>query len=597
MIRAGSRTPPIKNRGGPTDTSRVIRRVAVAATVVVFGATLTGAARAATPVPGAPSCPVFPADNWWNADISASPVNSHSAAWLASTNASTTHLHPDFGSSGDPAHPYGIPYAVVDGSHAKVNVTFDYSTESDHVPYPLGPDIPIESGSDAHAVVVDSSTCRLYETFATRQVNGGWAAGSGAVWDLKSNALRPNTWTSGDAAGLPILPGLLRLDEVQQGFVSHAIRFTVAKSSRAHLWPARHDAGSTSDPNVAPMGARFRLQAGFDISHFRPDTQVVLRAMQHYGLVVADNGSNWFFQGAATNAWPDAFISELKTIPASAFEAIDTSALQVGPDSGQVANADVTVPPPPPPPHGSSGYWIVDDVGKVTNFGSVPFAGYASMSPTVHIEGTPSGAGYWTVTSWGHVRAFGDAVMLGELPALSSGETVVSMSRTATGRGYWLFTNGGKAFPYGDAPTIPDARAIALNAPILDSVATPSGRGYYLIAGDGGVFCFGDAQFHGSMGGHPLNAPVQSLVPTPDGLGYWLVAADGGVFSFGAPFRGSMGGHPLNKPVSGMVAYGDGYLMVAQDGGVFDFSNLAFNGSLGGSILAHPIVSVAGWSG
>ena len=128
-------------------------------------------------------------------------------------------------------------------------------------------------------------------------------------------------------------------------------------------------------------------------------------------------------------------------------------------------------------------------------------------------------------------------------------------------------------------------------------MATPSGRGYYLIAGDGGVFCFGDAQFHGSMGGHPLNAPVQSLVPTPDGLGYWLVAADGGVFSFGAPFRGSMGGHPLNKPVSGMVAYGDGYLMVAQDGGVFDFSNLAFNGSLGGSILAHPIVSVAGWSG
>jgi hypothetical protein len=390
---------------------------------------------------------------------------------------------------------------------------------------------------------------------------------------------------------------LLRYDEVQQGFVSHAIRFTVARTRDAHLWPTRHDAGSTTDPNVPPMGARFRLRADFDISKYRADTQVVLRAMQHYGMVLADNGSNWFFQGAATNSWPDAFISELKTIPASAFEAVNTSSLEVSPGSGQVSNADVTVTPPPPPPTGSSGYWIVDDAGKVYNFGAVPFAGYAVMSPTVHIEATPSGAGYWTVTAWGHVRGFGDAVVYGELPALASGEHVVSLSRTATAAGYWLFTDRGRAIAYGDAPVLGDMNGKPLNAPVLNSVATPSGHGYYLVAGDGGVFCFGDAAFYGSMGGKPLNAPVQALVPDPDGTGYWLVASDGGVFSFGAQFHGSMGGKPLNKPMTGMVAYGDGYLMVARDGGVFDFSSLPFSGSLGSTPISHPIVSVAGWSG
>ena len=568
--------------------------------VLLASLTVAHPTQAGTPLPEAPACPMFPADNWWNADITALPVHARSAAWVAGMNGATARLHPDFGSSGDPAHPYGIPYTVVNGSHAKVSVSFQYASESDPGPYPLGPDINIEgdgsNSGDRHAIVVDSSTCTLYETFATQFSNGAWHAGSGAIWNLNSNALRPNTWTSSDAAGLPILPGLLRLDEVQAGVVTHAIRVTASQTSAGHLWPARHDASSNTDPNVVPMGARLRLKAGFDVSHYGQGTQVVLRAMQHYGLVVADNGSNWFFQGAATNSWPDQLISELKSIPASAFEAVDTSGLMVDPNSGQASGGGLTVPPPAPPPAGTSGYWIVDDNGKVYPFG-VPQAGYAPMSPTVDIEPTANGAGYWVVTAAGRIKAFGNAAFFGDQPPLQPGEQVVSLSRTHSGNGYWLFTTRGRVITYGDAVNRGDMSAFALQGPVLDSVATPSGLGYYLVASDGGVFCFGDAAFAGSMGGIPLNAPVQSLVPDPDGAGYWLVASDGGVFAFAAPFRGSMGDKVLNKPVSGMVAYGDGYLMVAQDGGVFDFSNLAFNGSLGNQVVAHPIVSVAGWSG
>ena len=298
---------------------------------------LAAAPASAAPVPGAPACPVFPNDNVWRADVSRLPVHARSANWLASASASTRRLHPDFGASGDPAVPYGIPYHVVSSSHAKVNVTFDYADESDRGPYPLGDDTPIEggagSGGDMHTVVVDKDTCTLYETWYTQKTPSGWTAGSGAIWSLKSNAQRPDGWTSADAAGLPILPGLLRYDEVVAGSVDHAIRFTVARTDRSYVWPARHHAAAASDPNLPPMGARFRLKASYPISSFRADTQVVLRAMKKHGLMLADNGSNWYFQGAATNAWPDAFVSELKQVPASAFEAVDASSLMISPDS------------------------------------------------------------------------------------------------------------------------------------------------------------------------------------------------------------------------------------------------------------------------
>lgn len=290
-----------------------------------------------TPLPGAPGCPVFPANNVWHADVSALPVHPRSAAWLASSSASSRLLHPDFGTSDDPAAPYGIPYHVVPSSHALVSVDFEYADESDPGPYPLGSDTPIEggagSGGDMHTVVVDKDTCTLYETWYTQQTASGWTAGSGAIWDLSSNAQRPDGWTSADAAGLPILPGLLRLDEVQAGVVDRAIRFTVAKTDRSYLWPARHFASSVSDPNRPPMGARFRLKASFDVSAYAASTRVVLTAMKKYGLMLADNGSDWFFQGAASNSWPSTLISQLKQVPASAFEAVDQSSLMVSPDS------------------------------------------------------------------------------------------------------------------------------------------------------------------------------------------------------------------------------------------------------------------------
>jgi len=286
---------------------------------------------------------VFPADNVWNADISQLPVDPHSSAWLASMNASTTNLHPDFGSSGDPSAPYGIPYTVVTSAHPLINVSFQYASESDPGPYPFGADTPIEGGQNAsgdrHAIMVDSSSCTLYELYDAQYSPNGSTAGSGAIWNLQSDALRPAGWTSADAAGLPIFPGLLRPDEVTAGVVSHAIRFTADETDTSYIWPARHEAGAASDPSLPPMGARFRLKADFNISGYATDTQVVLRAMQHYGLILADNGSNWYFQGAASNNWDPTMIAQLKTIPASAFEAVDESSLMVNPNSGAVATS------------------------------------------------------------------------------------------------------------------------------------------------------------------------------------------------------------------------------------------------------------------
>jgi hypothetical protein len=527
---------------------------------------------------------MFPADNVWNTDISSLPVNTQSGAWMSSMNAGSTRLHPDFGSSGDPANPYGIPFTVVHAGHATRSFTFDYPSESDPGPYPFGADVAVEAGSDHHALMLDADACKLYELYDVR----GSQAGSGAIWDLRSNALRPDTWTSADAAGLPILPGLLRWDEVAAGSVTHAIRFTTVRTDRSYLWPARHQAGSSANSSLPPMGARFRLRGDIDISGYRPDTQVVLRAFQHYGMILADNGSNWFFTGAASNSWPDGFLNELKSIPASWFEAVDEHSLQVSADSGQAAQPTAT----PPAPATGPGYLLADQSGRTFGFGGVHAGGFQPRPGTVDLALMPTGNGYWTVSSDGAVTAAGDARVLGVAPSRRSGELITSISATPSGAGYWLFSTLGRVFPFGDAGNYGDLSALSLNGPVLDSVPTPSGRGYYMVASDGGVFAFGDAVFAGSMGGKPLNAPVRSLVPDPDGQGYWLVATDGGVFAFGAAFRGSMGSVPLNAPVVGMVASGTGYLMVGRDGGVFNFGN-QFYGSLGGQRLSDPIVSVA----
>ena len=313
------------------------RRIAAVALVAALPAVLVSAPAdsAVRNVPGT-QCPMFPADNYWHADVTRLKVHPRSAAWKSHMSP-TRRLHPDFGPSG--GVPYGIPITVVAGTHAKVPVTFEYAAESDRVRYPLGADSKIEGGprstGDRHVIMVDAATCRLYETFATRKVGTRWYAGSGATWYLKTNAVRPRGWTSADAAGLPILPGLLRYDEVRAGYVDHAIRFTTNVTDRRYIWPARHQAGSVTDANYPPMGARFRLKASFPITSYRADTRVVLQAMKRHGLVLADNGSPWYFQGTQDTRWPTGLLDQLKSIPSSAFEAVDTAPLIVNPDSAR----------------------------------------------------------------------------------------------------------------------------------------------------------------------------------------------------------------------------------------------------------------------
>jgi hypothetical protein len=305
-----------------------------------------------TSVPGAANCPMFPANNIWNTDISKLPRDPHSAAWLRSMNSATTFLHPDFGPNPG-GYGYGIPYAIVTSAHPTVPVQFAYADESDRVRYPFGPDTPIEGGknapanTDRHALMVNKSTCTLYELWQARYSPNGSTAGSGAVWNLNSNALRPAGWTSADAAGLPILPGLLNFAQIQQAVrtgkpLTHAIRFTAEATANYYIWPARHRAGSGGIATRPPMGARFRLSTSFNVAGFcgnsQPycaDAKAVLVEMQHYGLILADNGSNWYFQGSATPLWPDALVSLLKGIPARDFVAVNTSCLMVNANSGQ----------------------------------------------------------------------------------------------------------------------------------------------------------------------------------------------------------------------------------------------------------------------
>jgi hypothetical protein len=282
------------------------------------------------PVPGS-TCNVFPSDNVWNTPIANLPVNPKNKVWKRSMDAKSTFLHPDFGPPD-----YGIPLTVVNDSTPTVSVKFKYQSESDPGPYPFTASTPIEQGSDRHALMINSDTCTLYELFDARWNGGSPTAGSGAVFYLSSDALRPAGWTSADAAGLPIFAGLVRWDEVQAGSIDHAIRFTAVCTRNRYIWPARHQAG-VANPDCPPMGARFRLKASYDISGFSPQAQVILQAMKTYGLILADNGSNWYFQGAEDPHWTNALLDQLKTVPAKAFVAVDESACQVSANSGQAA--------------------------------------------------------------------------------------------------------------------------------------------------------------------------------------------------------------------------------------------------------------------
>ena len=300
--------------------------------------------------PSIAGCPVFTDNNVWNAPVDTLPVDPNSQNYTVAIG-SGKGVHADFGSGTWDGGPIGIPYTIVNGTQPKVGVIFDYADESDPGPYPVPPGALIEGGSqsagDRHVLIIDKDNCVLYELYsAYPQANGAWRAGSGAVFTLGSNVLRPSTWTSADAAGLPILPGLVRYDEVASGEIRHAVRFTAPQTRNTFIWPARHYASSLTGQNYPPMGQRFRLKATFDISGFSSDAQVILRALKKFGMILADNGSSWFISGAPDPRWNNDVLHELSRVTGSQFEAVDESSLMVSPDSGQVRQ--ILARPSPP---------------------------------------------------------------------------------------------------------------------------------------------------------------------------------------------------------------------------------------------------------
>jgi hypothetical protein len=280
--------------------------------------------------PGAPSCPVFPASNAWNQRVDALPVAASSAQTIQSIGAGAG-LHADFGSGLWDGGPIGIPFDVVSKRTPRSRPTFEYADESDKVGYPIPKTVHVEGGSassgDRHALLLDKGACRLYELYALRPSGSGWTAGSGAVFDLRSNKLRPAGWTSADAAGLPIFPGLARYDEVARGRIDHALRFTASRTRRAYVYPARHYASSSDDPALPPMGLRVRLKASVDISGYPPQARIVLQALKTYGMILADNGSSWFISGAPNPKWSNDALHTIGAVKGSDLEVVDTSSL------------------------------------------------------------------------------------------------------------------------------------------------------------------------------------------------------------------------------------------------------------------------------
>jgi hypothetical protein len=301
--------------------------VKTASALAILLVALAGGASGAPRLPGAPRCGVFPASSPWNRRVDRLPVAAGSDAIVAAIGRDLP-VHADFGSGLWEGAPIGIPYDVVGRRTPRSRVAFDYADESDRGPYPIPRGVHVEGGGDRHALLVDRDACRLYELYALRRTATGWHAGSGATWSLRSNRLRPAGWTSADAAGLPILPGLARYDEVARGAIHHALRFTVRRSRRAYVYPARHFASSLTDPSLPPMGLRLRLKAGFPTRGFPPQAQVVLEALKRYGMIVADNGSSWFVSGAPDRRWSNDDLHALDRVHGRDFEVVDASSLR-----------------------------------------------------------------------------------------------------------------------------------------------------------------------------------------------------------------------------------------------------------------------------
>ena len=598
---------------------------------------------------------MFPADNVWNTPVTGLPVNPNSATWLASMDSATTNLHPDFGPSGDPSVPYGIPFSVVPPSTPLVSIAFEYADQSDPGPYPFGADTPIEGGSDStgdrHAIMVDPSTCNLYELWDAYYSASGSTAGSGAIWNLNSDALRPAGWTSADAAGLPILPGLVNYDEASSGVMDHAIRFTAECTQQSYIWPARHEAGQ-ADPDCPPMGARFRLDPAFTLPASSCDAvcQTVLTTMKTYGLILADNGSNWYFQGVEDTRWTDTDVDDLKQIPASDFEAVDESCLEVNPDSGQALQpgtsaydkscAGATAPilgslaPTSGPSAGGTSVTIAGtNLATVTSvtFGGVPATVLADSATSVTVTtppGTPGpvdvvvttaggsatdsggydytatpggGSGYDLVGHDGGVFVFptGQAGgFYGSLPSLGVHvDDIVGMVPTSDDRGYFLVGRDGGVFAFGDAPFEDSLPGLGIKvSDIVGIVPTSDDLGYFLVGSDGGVFSFGDARFSGSLPGSGIRAgPVVGIAANASDTGYWLVGANGAVYAFGAAADlGSATGSTSPASAIESTPDGGGYWVVLADGAVDAFGDADYLGSLPGLGVtpANPVIGI-----
>jgi hypothetical protein len=306
-------------------------RRAVIAVALLAGSVAAGIASGHS-VTGASKCPVFPKSNPWNQRVDKLPLVNNSAAIIRSIGAGGS-VHPDFGSGLYEGAPIGIPYTTVAKSQKRVRVSFDYADESDKGPYPVPPNAPIEGGrksdGDRHVIVVDRDACKLYELYAAYPVNGGksWNAGSGAIWSLKSNKVRPRGWTSADAAGLAILPGLARFEDLKKGGIDHALRFTANRTRKAFIYPARHFASSLTDPDLPAMGQRLRLKASFNVNGFPKQARAVLVALKRYGMILADNGSSWYITGAPNKGWNNDDLHTLGKVKGSDFEVVDTSKL------------------------------------------------------------------------------------------------------------------------------------------------------------------------------------------------------------------------------------------------------------------------------
>lgn len=319
-------TPPSTTTTAPTTTTA--RRTSV-----------TKSTQRPTPGASLDGCPNLPADNVWHSPVTSLPVLSHSAQYIGSIGADAG-VKADFGSGGYDGGPIGIPVTYVSGSQRSVPVHFTYGDESDPGPYPIPANAAVEGGAnsdgDRHVLVVDTGTCTLYELFnAHPNSDGSWQADSGAVYHLNSDQLRPRGWTSADAAGLPITTGLVRYAEVAAGHIDHAIRMTVPRSQEAFLWPARHEASSSTDTSLPPMGLRLRLKADVDIAGLPPQARVIAQAMKTEGVIVADNGSAWFISGAPDPRWNNDDLRALEALHGSDFEAVDTSGLLIDANSGK----------------------------------------------------------------------------------------------------------------------------------------------------------------------------------------------------------------------------------------------------------------------